>query len=223
VDSHDRLHWRVLGAAIGLALVVVGVIGVLLAIGNSKPKPPPTSGLGTNAAQSAKGSGLGHLPGFGGGGGGTDGSVQTKTLSLTPAQGWAVVHKDNFSVFLSDPAKKGLLGLESGTLGGSPTTVSYAQSLANAIAKGSTNAKICGKVQAAQIPNGPRGLLVPICYTLVPQNGRAIQLYQIILAAVAGKVGVAVRLITPANGATLKAFVGESGPVVTTVHWKLLT
>jgi hypothetical protein len=220
VDSHHRLHWRVLGAAIGLGLAVGGVIGVLLAIGNSKPKPPDTSGVGTNAATSVKGSGLGHLPGFAGGG--SDGSVQTRTLSLTPAQGWAVAHEDSVSVFLSDPAKKGLLGLESSTLNGSPTTVSYAQSLASVVAKGSTNAKICGKVQAAQIPNGPRGVLVPICYTIVPQNGRAIQLYQLLLAAVSGQVGVAVRLITPADAATLKMFVGEAGPVVATVQWKLL-
>ncbi len=220
-----RLDWRVAGLAIGILLAVAGVIGILLAIGNSAPKPPSTSGIAPVSAHAATGGpGLGHLPGFGStGGGGASGTVQTKTLAVTPTRGWGVVHKDTFSVFLSDPARKGLLGLESGSFTRPPSTIAYAQSLANAIVKGSTNAKICGKVSAAQVPNGPRGVIVPLCYTIVPQNGRAVQLYTILIAGVAGNVGTAIRLITVADGATLKAFVGEAAPVVSTVHWKLLT
>jgi hypothetical protein len=154
---------------------------------------------------------------------GSSGSVTVATISVSPPSGWTVLQKNHVSLTFRDPAKHGLVGLLSGTLSGSPTATQFGQSLVNATVKGTTNAKICGKVAKGPVPNGPQGLIIPLCYTIVPQNGQALQVYEILVAAVSGDLGMSVKFITPAQNSILKALLTESNALLPSVKWRLLT
>jgi hypothetical protein len=182
-----------------------------------------TSGGGSGGGGTVTtGGGGGGGTGGGGTGGGGTGSVQNTTVAVSPPPGWTVVNKDSFHLVLEDPGKNGLLGLESGGFKSQITLTAYAQSLVNGILQGTTGAKICGKTGNIQLPNGPKGLFIPLCYTLVPTNGQAVQLYTGLLVGLSGNIGMAVKWITPANDTIFQKFVSESGNVLNTVHWKLL-
>jgi hypothetical protein len=242
MTSVHRLHGRVLALAIALGLAVAALIGIVLAIGNSKPQPPSLTGHTENGVMSRAatappllggnplGGGGGGATGGGGGGGGggtggsgASGSLTVDTISLSPPKGWTVSQKNNTSVTLEDPDKQGLLGLLSGTLTGAPTAVQFAQSIVNATLQGTTDASVCGKVTKGPVPNGPSGYVVPLCYTIVPQNGQALQLYTIVIVAVSKNIGMVVKFITPANSTILNSFLSESNSVLPTVKWRLLT
>ena len=241
MTSVHRLRGPVLALAIGFGLVIAAVIGILLAVGNSNPQPPSIAGssqkgvleraasppplLGGNPLGGGGGGAGGGTGGGGGGtgGGGATGSLTVGTISLSPPRGWTLTQRNNISVTLEDPGRNGLLGLLSGTLQGSPTTVQFAQSLVNSIFQGTTNASVCGKVTNGPVPNGPQGIVVPLCYTIVPQNGQALQLYTILVVAVSGRLGMVVKFITPAQTAVLNAFLSESNAVLPTIKWRLLT
>jgi hypothetical protein len=234
-----RLNGRALALAIGFGLVIAALIGILLAIGNSKPQPPSLAGgtqkgvlaraatppplLGGNPLGGGGGGAGGGGGGGGTGGGGATGSLTIGTISLSPPRGWTLTQKNNISLTLEDPGKNGLLGLLSGTLQGTPTTVQFAQSLVNSIFQGTTNASICGKVTNGPVPNGPQGIVVPLCYTIVPQNGQALQLYTILVVAVSARLGMVVKFVTPAQTSILNAFLSESNAVLPTIKWRLLT
>ncbi len=207
-----RLHWRVLGLTLAIALGLAALVGLLLAVGNSKPPPPTLTSATRNGLLMRAQSGPPLLGGALGGGGSTasGSSVSTGTVGLNPPSGWAVEQRGPTFITLADPRKLGLLVVLSGTVNGSPSQVQFVQSLVNSTIQGTTNAKICGKIAAGRVPNGPEGLVVPLCYTLVPQNGRALDLYTIIIAALSGKVGTVVKLITPAQLPVLRAFAQES-------------
>ena len=235
MTSVHRLHGRVLALALGFALGIAALIGILLAIGNSNPQPPSLAG-GTQKGVLARavtpppllngnplGGGGGRTGGGGGGGGGPAGSLTNGTISLSPPHGWTVTQENNISFTLEDPGRNGLLGLLSGTLQGSPTAVQFAQSLVNSIFQGTTNASICGKVTTGPVPNGPQGIVVPLCYTIVPQNGQALQLYTILVVAVSARLGMVVKFVTPAQTSILRAFLSETNAVLPTVRWRLLT
>jgi hypothetical protein len=236
MTNAHRLHGRVLALAIALGLAVAALIGIVLAIGNSKPQPPSLTGHTKNGVMSRAatappllggnplGGGGGGTGGGGtGGGGGATGTLTINTISLSPPTGWTVSQKNNISVTLEDPDKQGLLGLLSGTLTGAPTAVQFAQTIVNATLQGTTNASVCGKVTKGPVPNGPSGYVVPLCYTIVPQNGQALQLYTIVVVAVSKNVGMVVKFITPANSTILNSFLSESNSLLPTVKWRLLT
>ena len=82
--------------------------------------------------------------------------------------------------------------------------------------------KICGKVVQGRVPNGPPGLIVPLCFTIVPQQGKAVQLFAIVAAGVSGRVGVDIRYTTLANTQVANFFLKEASAVTRTVSWKLL-
>jgi hypothetical protein len=232
-----RLPGRVLALAIGFGLLIAALVGILLAVGNSKPQPPSLTGsiqngvlaraasapplLGSNPLGGGGGGANGGGGGTGGGGGAT-GSLSVATISLSPPRGWTVTQKNNISLTLEDPAKSGVLGLLSGTLKGQ-TTSSFAQSLVESIFQGTTNPDICGTITNGAVPNGPQGVVVPLCYTVVPQNGQAVQLYTLLVVAVSGNLGMVVKFVTPAQSSVLKAFINESSPLLSTIRWRLLT
>jgi len=234
VTPVHRLHGRTLALAIGLALALAAIVGIVLAIGNAPPRPPELPGATRQngplalaaAAPPLLAGALGGRAGAAGGpagGPGGAGSVTTGTIALSPPGGWVVLQTTRMSVALEDPRRLGLLVLLSGALSGSPSEDRFAQSLVNSTTQGTTDARICGTITTTTVPNGPEGLLVPLCYTLVPQNGKALQLYAIIFAGVSGKVGTVVRLVTPARPSTLEAFAEESAPLLSTVQWRLLS
>jgi len=88
--------------------------------------------------------------------------------------------------------------------------------------QGGQNPSICGKASAVTLPNGPKGVFVPVCYTIVPTNGQAFQAYAGVLVGLSGSVGMAIRWVTPASASVYNAFLKETGAFLGSVHWKLL-
>ena len=239
----QRLHWRTVAAVSAVLLAIAALIVILIDNGNHKPAPPatpvqqPASARQTASATIAeggfptvKGGGGGGTTGGGGtggggggtGGGGAGGSVQNTTIAISPSAGWKVVGKDDFHLYLTDPGEHGLLGLESGGLKGSVSLTQYVQAVLTETVKGGQNPSICGKAQAVTLPNGPKGVYVPVCYTIVPTNGQAFQAYAGVLVGLSGHVGMAIKWITPASASIFNAFLKETGQFLGSLHWKLL-
>jgi|SRR5581483_8803698 len=209
-----RLNPYLLPLGIFLLLGCAALVGILLAVGNSKPKPPAVP---TSAQLQTHSGGLPTVPG-GSSSGGSAG-VSNQTVAVSPGAGWKVAAKDSFHIVLLDPRKIGILEFESGPLS-KPNLVQYAQGLVNGTLNKTTGGKICGKIVAVKVPNGPKGIGIPLCYNIVPQNGQAIPVVTVLLVGLSGRVGVAIHYTSTPNA--FKTFAAEAGSVVSTVRWKLL-
>jgi hypothetical protein len=215
MKSH-RMNYLYMNLAIVLILGLAALIGILIGIGNSEHHPNPVIATKSVGEASVRAGGLPSAPI-----GGSGGAINLKTLSISPGAGWKVLGKSCCEVLLGDPRKIGILGALS--VPGVKSPQNFVQALVNRIAKRATNAKICGKIGNVTIPNGPRGIAVPICYTIVPQNGQSLPVFTLLLIGGVGQVGVELEVTTPDSENAFKVFVGEAKPVISTVRWKLLT
>ena len=216
----DRLNRLLLNFAIVVILAGAAVVGILLAVGNSENEFHPSSPTVTTQGQLSASASGNPLPTIGGG---TSGGVQTKTIAVSPGSGWKIKGKGTFFVDLLDPKQLGILGFESGPLK-NPNLVNYANSIIDDYLKGTTGGKVCGTVNKGNVVNGPPGIGIPLCYTIVPQSGKAIKVFTILLVGVGGKgIGTVIAYTTVDSESVINTFLGESAPVARTVRWKLLS
>ena len=213
--STRRLTWHLLAFGVVLILGAGLVAGILLAVGNSEPNSftGPTS---TGARSGTASSGFPTLPKYGGSGGG---SISNNTISVTPPGGWKLESKTNVSMDFLSPRSYGDFFLQSGTFHGSQSQ--FMQSRINDIVKGTTKPHFCGKDVPLYVFNGPKGEMLPICFTIIPQNGQAYEVVVFETVSVTGGVAYEEQPATVASQSQVSKFLSQVNTFGRTIHWKL--
>jgi uncharacterized membrane protein len=201
------MNYWYLNLAIGLLLGLAALIGILLGIGNSNSHPTFKSSAPANvrtltSVQSAQA------------------LIRNATVAVSPGAGWKLIRKTNIEINLGWGAGPGILGFLSGN---HTNPQQFIQLLLQRIAKSSPDAKVCGKPQNANVPHAGRGVAIPVCYTIVPQNGQAIRVFTILLVSGRADVGVQIELTSVDNQNVWNAFARAATPVMNTVQWLLLS
>jgi hypothetical protein len=208
MDNDQRTNWLILNVAIISILAIAALVGILLAVGNKEFKPPTVTGTQSRTLTAVNATAV------------AAGIVENATIRVNTGPNFKVFGKNNTQIGLV--ANTGLLEFLSGTVPAGTTSVQWANAFVNFIAKRATNAKVCGKIVAGRVPNGPPGFIVPLCYTLVSQGRPAVPAVSIIWTGLGGRVGTGVTMTTNANNTALQKHLRVSGPVMGTVRWKLL-
>jgi hypothetical protein len=203
----ERLGSIAVAALTAVLLAGALVAGVLLAIGNSGRVS--TASVSLRAAPS--------------GAGASSGSVSTSTFSVTPPGGWDIVHRSTIGLDIAPRSEDALLHFESSRLKNPLTSTQLLEAVTSEILQKNPDTKVCSEPATGRVPNGPPGVGVGLCFTVVPQQGMAVRVVQVIVLGTTARPSAAydIELVERNDKKSINRFNKVAVPVIRTVHWKL--
>lgn len=156
--------------------------------------------------------------------GGTSGAqtIDTNTFSVTVPGAWKIDKQED--TFLSVVTTSGgQFVLESGILKEQVTTAQYLQAVVAIRKEKAPDLQVCEKEADFQLPNGPMGRAIYLCYTFKAASGNEYPAVVFIAASVGTSGGKPVLYYMKifSSAETWDPVVKEVNPVFSSVQWKL--
>jgi hypothetical protein len=203
-----RLHNVLLWAALLGSLFVIATAGMIYGIVFAKPPPDPV------ALPGGTGQAIQSTPPTS-----SNPAVATTTFSVRPASGWRQNERKNTSLEFTDSAGEGIVFLQSDHRPAEPTA-QVITDITSATQRKYPDVRSC-LLPAPLAVNGQSGSVFALCYTFIPQVGRAYPAVDLFWVATNrdGSIFYLYEVFAPADG--FNAFNKRALELVQTVSWKL--
>ncbi|MFN2568823.1 MAG: hypothetical protein ABR564_04385 [Candidatus Dormibacteria bacterium] len=203
----------VIGFMLGLVAVLVAASAVIAALRGSRDAPPTVLGGIGRPARSTPAT---PPPSSGQ-------RVETARIAVTLPEGWSTVSTADDELVAA--GRHAVVDLSVRTASDTLTQANLADDITAGFQRRYPDARICRPPAPAGIDNGPEGVAFAVCYTVIPQNGRAVATNALVVAA----------LVTQPDGSRdvfresgiyaepdAASAVEELDPVTSSIRWRTL-
>lgn len=224
-----RTPWvLIIGAIVGLVLIMVGCGTVIAVLGNRSSNQTTTSGIqpslpspspaGTpQPSQSPSGTPSPSTAPTSSGG-----STASNTgASLTVPSGWTVASKDNQTITITNPNGDGSVTVGSGTSNPTQTAQQNKDTIDKFFTGKYPDTTSCPKSKTTTGSlSGVSGIFWELCFTL-SSGGQSIQAGSPLFAGANSDGSVYYVVILLTSQANMDSFISESAPILQSIRWKL--
>jgi hypothetical protein len=203
-----RLHNVLLWIALLGSLFLIATCGLIYGMVFAKAPPDPVAVPGKTGPAIQASPGASANP-----------EVSTATFSVRPAREWRQIERKNTSLEFTDRAGDGIVFIQSDHRSAEPAA-QVVTDITSATQRKYPDVRTC-LLPAPVSVNGQNGSIFALCYTFIPQSGRAYPAVDLFWVATNGD-GSAFYLyevFAPADG--FNAFNKRALDLVQTVAWKL--
>ena len=204
-----RTHGIVLWGALMGSLFVIAALGLVIGSVYAKPPPDPVA-LPTPAAGGAEPTPTPRLyP-----------PVETRSFSVHPPPGWKLLEQKDFSLEFSDTAGAGIVFLQSDARRPAEPGVQVITEITAATLHKYPDLRTCLMPAPLEL-NGQTGNVFGLCYTFIPQSGRAYPATDLFWVATNGRGSVFYLYEVFAPSDRFNDFNLRALELIRTVAWRL--
>jgi hypothetical protein len=203
-----RLHNVLLWMALLGSLFLIATIGLIYGMVFAKAPPDPV------ALPGRTGQAIQATPGAS-----TNPEVSTATFSVRPAPAWRQVERKDTSLEFTDRSGGGIVFIQSDRRPAEPTA-QVITDITSATQRKYPDVRTCVLPTPLSV-NGPSGSVFALCYTFIPQSGRAYPAVDLFWVATngSGSTFYLYEVFAPAD--SFNEFNKRALGLVQTVSWKL--